>query len=91
MKFLEKLFAVLVKNSVYSIVLLAAFILFMHFTDNHFIDGVLTAISALIIYVCVVVLYQEFKKMPAPKKAPAKKPVAKKAAKKPVKKAAKRK
>lgn len=85
MKFFDKLFTVLVKNSIYSIVLLAAFILFMHFADGHFLNGILTAVSALVMYVCIVLLYQEFKKTPDPKK-PAK-PVAKKA----VKKTAKRK
>ena len=76
MTFFEKLGRVFMKNIVWTVILIVAFIFFLYFAKGDLIGGILTAVSALVVYVAVVVLYQEYKKM-----FPAKKPVAKKAAK----------
>ena len=43
-------------------------ILFLYFAGGDLIAGVFTALSALVVYVCITLLYQEYKKMPADKK-----------------------
>ena len=48
-------------------------ILFLYFAGGDLIAGLFTAISALLVYVCCALLYQEYKKLPVTKKAPAKK------------------
>lgn len=77
----EKILNVLAKNLGYTVVLGIAIILFAIFSDG-LISGIITALSAVIGYTCVVMLYKEFAKAPAPKPARvAKKPVARKKAK----------
>ena len=61
MKTLEKILSTLVKNLGYTIVLVLAIILFAIFSDG-LICGVITALSALIAYACIMALYGEFKK-----------------------------
>lgn len=68
MAFFEKLGKVLTKNIVYTVILVVAFIFFLYFAEGDLIAGLLTAISALVVYVCIMFLYQEYKKMPAAKK-----------------------
>ena len=89
MNFFEKLGKLLVQNMAYTIPLVIALVFFVYFTEGHVIDGVIIAVSALVVYVTIVALYQEYKKMYAPKAAPvaskpaaAKKPAKKKATKK---------
>ncbi len=65
MNFFEKLGKVLVANIAYTVVLVFGFILFLYFAGGDLIAGVFTALSALVVYVCVTLLYQEYKKMPA--------------------------
>lgn len=79
----EKILNVLARNLGYTVVLVAAIILFAIFSDG-LINGLITALSAVIGYTCVVMLVKDYKKptaMPAAKK-PATKPVAKKTSKK---------
>ena len=64
MKTLEKILSTLVKNLGYTVVLVLAIILFAIFSDG-LISGIITALSALIAYACIVALYREFKKSPA--------------------------
>jgi hypothetical protein len=69
MKTLEKILSVLVKNLGYTVVLVLAIILFAMFSDG-LISGIITALSALLGYACIMALYGEFKKSgPAPKSA----------------------
>lgn len=63
MNTLERILAVLAKNLGYTIVLVLAIILFAMFSDG-LISGVITALSALLGYACIMALYNEFKKMP---------------------------
>lgn len=83
MNFFEKLGKVLMANITYTVILVFGLILFLYFAEGDLIAGVLTAISALVVYVCVALLYGEYKKLP---KTVAAKPVAKKAATKKSKK-----
>ena len=76
MNFFEKLGKVLMANITYTVILVFGLILFLYFAEGDLIAGVLTAISALVVYVCVALLYGEYKKLP---KTVAAKPVAKKA------------
>lgn len=64
MKTLERILAVLAKNLGYTVVLVLAIILFAMFSDG-LISGVITALSALLGYACIMTLYAEFKKTPA--------------------------
>lgn len=70
MKTAEKVLNVLAKNLGYTVVLVAAIILFAIFSDG-LIAGLITAISAVIGYTCIVMLYREFTKSATA--APAKK------------------
>jgi len=79
MTFFEKLGKVLTANIVYTVVLIFGLILFLYFANGDLIGGVLTALSALVVYVCIALLYQEYKKVPS--KAPVKKATAKKVSK----------
>lgn len=81
MNFFEKLLAVLSKNLGYSLVLAVALLLFAIFSDG-LVAGLITAVSALLVYTCVEALYKEYKKLPVAKAVPAKKTSAKKKAKK---------
>lgn len=77
----EKILNVLAKNLGYTVVLGIAIVLFAIFSDG-LISGVITALSAVIGYTCVVMLYKEFAKAPAAKPTrAAKKPAARKKAK----------
>lgn len=68
---------VLKDNMMYTIVLIAAIVLFLYTTNFDIIGGALTALSGVIGAVCVVFLVQAYKATPAPSakkaKAPAKK------------------
>lgn len=61
MKTFEKLLNVLSKNLGYTVVLVAAIILFAIFSDG-LISGLITALSALLVYTCVVALAREYRK-----------------------------
>lgn len=76
MNFFEKLGKLFMNNITYTVVLVFGLILFLYFSEGDLIAGVLTALSALVVYVCVSLLYGEYKKMPKTVKA---KPAAKKA------------
>lgn len=73
MNFFEKLGKVLVSNIAYTVILVFGLILFLYFAGGDFIGGILTAISALVVYVCIALLYAEYKKMPKTTKTVAKK------------------
>ena len=81
MKFFEKLGKVLTANIAYTVVLVLGLILFLYFADGDLIGGIFTAISALVVYVCIALLYGEYKKLPKTEKPVAKKAPAKKATK----------
>lgn len=80
MNVFEKILNVLTKNLGYTVVLLVAIALFGIFSDG-LLSGLITAASALIIYICVDMLYREYKKL-------GNKPAAAKEAAKPAAKAA---
>lgn len=67
MNFFEKLGKVLAANIAYTVMLVFGLILFLYFAGGDLIAGVFTAISALVVYVCCALLYQEYKKAPATK------------------------
>jgi hypothetical protein len=77
----EKLLHVLSKNLGYTVVLAVALLLFAIFSDG-LIAGLITAISALLVYTCVQALYREYKALPNKKAQPAKKTTTKKKTKK---------
>lgn len=80
----ERILRVFGKNLGYTIVLIVAVIFFAFFSDG-LIYGLITAFSALVAYVCIMMLYKEFKNEFSGKKtvsATVKKPTAKKPAKK---------
>ena len=81
MKFFEKLGRVLVKNIAYTVVFIVALILFLYFAGGDLIGGILTALSALVVYICGAMLCQEYNQM-YPKKSEPKKSSAKKSNKK---------
>ena len=71
----DKLLHVLKSNIGYTIILAIAIVFFAIFS-NGLISGLITAISALLAYACIMALYGEYKKLPAKKvakAAPAKK------------------
>ena len=76
----DKLLTVLSKNLGYTVVLIVAILLFAVFSDG-LIPGLITAVSALLAYTCIMALYKEYKAMPGKKTANAK-PVKKTAKKK---------
>ena len=69
MKTFEKILIVLAKNIGYTVVLVAAVILFAIFSGG-LLPGLITAGSALIGYACIETLYKQFKNTNAPKQAP---------------------
>lgn len=71
----DKLLHVLKSNIGYTIILAIAIVFFAIFS-NGLISGLITAVSALLAYACIMALYGEYKKLPAKKvakAAPAKK------------------
>ncbi|MBD5401090.1 hypothetical protein HDR61_05125 [bacterium] len=68
----EKILNVLAKNLGYTVVLVAAIILFALFSGG-LLRGLITAGSALIAYACIELLYKQFKETNAPKKVSKKK------------------
>lgn len=70
----DKLLNVLAKNLGYTVVLVMAIVLFVVFSGG-LISGLITAVSALLAYTCIMALVAEYKKSPTPvaKKAPARK------------------
>lgn len=76
MKTFEKILNVLAKNIGYTVVLVAAIILFAIFSGG-LLRGLITAGSALIGYACIEILYKQFKAdntaKPAPKRVSKKK------------------
>lgn len=77
MNFFEKLKKVFAANIAYTVILVFGLILFLYFADGDLIGGLFTAISALVVYVCIALLYGEYKKIPNNAKSQSK-PVAKK-------------
>ena len=75
MNFFQKLGKLFAANIAYTVILVLGFILFLYFAGGDLIGGIFTAISALVVYVCIALLYAEYKKMP---KTVAKKSTAKK-------------
>lgn len=63
MNALERILAVLAKNLGYTVVLVLSIILFAMFSDG-LISGIITALSALLGYACIMALYSEYKKSP---------------------------
>lgn len=70
----DKLLNVLAKNLGYTVVLVMAIVLFVVFSGG-LISGLITAVSALLAYTCIMALVAEYKKSSTPvaKKAPARK------------------
>ena len=64
MNFWEKLKKVLGANVAYTVILVFGLILFLYFAGGDLIGGVLTALSALVVYVCIALLYGEYKNIP---------------------------
>lgn len=62
----DKLLSVLSKNMGYTAVLVVSILLFAVFSDG-LVAGLITAISALLMYTCFVALYKEYKATPAKK------------------------
>lgn len=72
MKTIEKILNVLAKNLGYTVVLVAAIILFAVFSGG-LLSGLITAGSALIGYACIAALYKQFKAEDTPKRVSKKK------------------
>lgn len=70
---MEKLLKVLKDNMMYTIVLVAAIVLFLYQTNFDIISGALTTVSCVVATVCAVVLVRAYKTVPSPKKAAPKK------------------
>ena len=66
MNIFEKIVNVLARNILYTITLAVAIVLFAIFSDG-LMPGLITAASAMIAYVCVELLYKEYKKATAPR------------------------
>lgn len=66
MNFFEKWLSVLAKNLGVTIVLVIAIILFAIFADG-LLAGIITALSAMLVYVCCGLLYKEYQKLPSTK------------------------
>lgn len=69
---LDKLLTVLKKNMGYTIILAIAIVFFGYFSDG-LIPGLITAVSALLAYACIMALYAEYKKISSKKATPVKK------------------
>lgn len=70
---MEKLLKVLKDNMMYTIVLIAAVVLFLYQTNFDIIGGALTTLFVVIATVCAVALVRAYKATPAPKKTASKK------------------
>lgn len=81
MDFFKRLGKLFAANVAYTVILVFGLILFLYFAGGDLIAGIFTAISALVVYVCIALLYGEYKKMFAASKTVAKKTPAKKSAK----------
>lgn len=80
-KMFERILNVLAKNMGYTLLLVVSLLLFAVFSDG-LVAGLITAVSALLVYACVQALYAEYKKTSVKQTVPAKKaPAKKKAAK----------
>ena len=55
----EKLLTVLSKNLGYTVVLAVALLLFALFSDG-LVAGLITAVSALLVYTCTAALYKDY-------------------------------
>ena len=75
----ERILNVLTKNMGYSLLLVVSLLMFAVFSDG-LIPGLITAVSALLVYACIMALYKEYKKMPTVKTVSAKKKTATKKA-----------
>jgi len=62
MNFFERLGKVLAANIAYTVMFVFGLILFLYFAGGDLIAGTFTALSALVVYVSCVLLYQEYKK-----------------------------
>lgn len=62
MKALKEMLEVLKQNLVYTIALVIAIVLFAIFS-NGLIEGLITAASVLVVYVCADKLYREYTKV----------------------------
>lgn len=67
----EKILNVLSKNLGYTVVLVAALLLFAVFSDG-LIAGLITAVSALLVYTCIQALYKEYVALSKPTTQPKK-------------------
>jgi hypothetical protein len=67
MNIFEKILNVMTKNLGYTVILLVSIALFAIFSDG-LLRGLITAASALIAYICIDLLYKEFKKATPKKK-----------------------
>lgn len=70
---MEKLLKVLKDNMMYTIVLIAAIVLFLYTTNFDIIGGALTTVACVVATVCVVFLVKAYKATPSAKKAAPKK------------------
>lgn len=70
----ERILNVLTKNMGYSLLLVISLLMFAVFSDG-LIPGLITAVSALLVYACIMALYKEYKKTPVVKTVVAKKKV----------------
>lgn len=68
----NKLLTVLSKNLGYTVILAVALLLFALFSDG-LVAGLITAVSALLVYTCVSALYQEYKALSVKKTVAVKK------------------
>lgn len=64
---MEKLLNTLSNNLGYTVVLVASVVLFAIFSGG-LINGIITAISAILAYTCVMLLVREYKNTPDAKK-----------------------
>lgn len=79
----ERILNVLAKNMGYTLLLVVSLLMFAVFSDG-LIAGLITAVSAMLVYACAATLYKEYKKLGTVKTVSAhtkpakKKPAAKK-------------
>lgn len=73
---MEKFLNVLAKNLGYTVVLVAALVLFAVFSDG-LINGLITSVSALVAFTCINLLFKAYKEEPAAKPATKAKPKSK--------------
>lgn len=68
----DKLLTVLSKNLGYTVILAVALLLFAVFSDG-LVAGLITAVSALLVYTCASALYKEYKALSVKKTVAVKK------------------